>query len=233
MLLALGDSGSRIRARPGATAICPLCESEMIAKCGRIKIWHWAHKSKCDCDAWSGPETEWHLKWKEAMHEENVEVTIERDGIRHRADIIRSDGTVVELQHSSLSRAEVQERELFYGKMVWLFDVRKQARRYFSGFRDGPGRINQLHLSGLLDPTGRPWLKFWHEQMPENDKLDRAMQIEWRWPLAYVLAAEKPRYLDLGNGKIMRLVLFRRYVNDGWGYVGSEEELVNWLASAS
>jgi hypothetical protein len=38
----------------------------------------------------------------------------------HRADIVGSDGIVIELQNSAISSAEIIERERFYGKMVWL-----------------------------------------------------------------------------------------------------------------
>ena len=54
----------RIKAAPKKEAICPTCLKEVIAKCGRIKVWHWAHKSKLDCDSFSEPETEWHINWK-------------------------------------------------------------------------------------------------------------------------------------------------------------------------
>lgn len=36
--------------------------------------------------------------------------------------MLSSDDCVVELQHSSLSAVQIQEREAFYGKMVWLLD---------------------------------------------------------------------------------------------------------------
>ena len=41
----------------------------------------------------------------------------------HRADIMGNGGLVVELQHSSISPEEIQQREAFYGNMIWLFDA--------------------------------------------------------------------------------------------------------------
>jgi len=37
----------------------------MVAKCGEVRIWHWApHRSRL-CDPWWENETEWHRNWKE------------------------------------------------------------------------------------------------------------------------------------------------------------------------
>jgi hypothetical protein len=64
----------------------------------------------------------WHIGWKNRFPEENCEVTIRKDGVLHRADIL-SRGLVVELQHSSISPKDIRERESFYDRMVWLFDA--------------------------------------------------------------------------------------------------------------
>jgi Competence protein CoiA-like family len=41
----------------GKTGICIGCGQEVISKSGNIKIHHWSHKVKEDCDTWSEPET--------------------------------------------------------------------------------------------------------------------------------------------------------------------------------
>ncbi|MBD1865676.1 hypothetical protein NC998_26190 [Trichocoleus desertorum GB2-A4] len=97
----------------------------MLAKCGAINIWHWAHVDTQECDPWSEPESEWHRKWKELVPSHQTEVTIEKNGQRHRADIEATDGTVIELQHSYISPEEIHEREAFYGDMLWIFDMRE------------------------------------------------------------------------------------------------------------
>ncbi len=120
MLLAKGPDGARIRPAPRARAACAQCGGEVVAKCGKLVSWHWAHRS-ADCDAWSEGETEWHLEWKRAVQESACEVVIGA----HRADIRSHAGLVVELQHSSIDPATISERESFYGEMVWLFDARR------------------------------------------------------------------------------------------------------------
>lgn len=108
--------GKQALAFPRGRANCPLCGAEVIAKCGEIKIWHWAHKQD-DCDRWSEGETPWHYHWKQFAHPDDTEVAAGE----HRADIIGRYGKIIELQASPISPAEIREREQFYGSMLWLF----------------------------------------------------------------------------------------------------------------
>lgn len=107
----------------GERASCPQCETEVLSRCGSIKIWHWAHCGTERCDSWSEGESDWHLGWKSELPDNWVEICIERDGERHRADIELPNGVVVELQHSSISLDEIIKRSRFYGRMAWIFDV--------------------------------------------------------------------------------------------------------------
>lgn len=130
MLYATSESGPRIRATKGAKGICDECNSPMIPKCGSIVTPHWAHKSRVECDNWTEPETEWHREWKLHFKPEEIEVTIKRDGLHHRADIHLSqpapDGIdTIEFQHSSIGHDEICCREQFYGtrNLLWILDV--------------------------------------------------------------------------------------------------------------
>lgn len=104
----------RIEASPYLSGSCPCCGGAVVAKCGSIVSWHWAHES-ADCDSWSEPESEWHLHWKRMFPSAWREVVIGK----HRADV-KTPKLVVEFQASPISMEEVQERERFYGNMVWL-----------------------------------------------------------------------------------------------------------------
>lgn len=118
MLYGLDIEGSKVRATPKANAICPLCEGSLIAKCGQIKQWHWAHRAR-DCDSWYEPESEWHLNWKQLLDPQYTEVVMKN----HRADILTAENLVIELQNSSITVEEITEREAFYGKMIWIFNA--------------------------------------------------------------------------------------------------------------
>lgn len=114
----------RIAASPNAIALCPVCKQEVISKCGIIKEWHWSHKSVQDCDNWSEPESEWHLKWKNYFPKENQEVIIDN----HRADIKNKDGLIIELQNSLISPDNIYDREEFYKNMIWLLNGKTLAK---------------------------------------------------------------------------------------------------------
>ncbi|MFJ6384737.1 hypothetical protein ACIQI7_32605 [Kitasatospora sp. NPDC092039] len=66
-------------------------------------------------------ESEWHQWWKNRVPQARQE---HRLGNRE-ADIIAHDGTVVEVQHGSLSEDEITARERHYGSMRWIFDARR------------------------------------------------------------------------------------------------------------
>lgn len=46
MLYALNTAGKKIKASKDIIGYCPECYKPMIPRCGRRKIWHWAHKGK-------------------------------------------------------------------------------------------------------------------------------------------------------------------------------------------
>lgn len=143
----------KLKATSKDRANCSLCNKEVIAKCGEIKIWHWAHKSNIDCDDWFEPESEWHLNWKDEFPKECQEVTIKKcvsdycneekythnhngedhgdcmdcEEKIHRADI-KINNQVIELQNSPLSSDKIIEREEFYGNMIWLLNGKKLCK---------------------------------------------------------------------------------------------------------
>lgn len=132
MLLALDEKNNTVRAMPGCTGRCPICDTRVIAKCGAINPWHWAHCSLETCDTWAEGETDWHLGWKQIVADIDpscVERTIREDGKTHRADICVPWFGVIEIQHSPISTAEIIEREEFYGNMTWIFDAREAWKR--------------------------------------------------------------------------------------------------------
>lgn len=113
------DIAEAVRAQHGT---CPLCGGELVAKKGELRNDHWAHINGRKCDDWYEPKGEWHRSWQGLFPKECQEVAVidEQSGQRHIADIRTSDGLVIECQYSHLSRQEIEERERFYGEMVWL-----------------------------------------------------------------------------------------------------------------
>lgn len=126
MQFAQDSNGQKLPPSKNARGVCPLCAEPVIAKCGSIKVHHWAHVSRPDCHSWFEPETEWHRSWKARFPLTSVEVTCGD----HRADI-RHNGLVVELQHSPISPAMIAEREKHYGRMIWIVDAAPFIERFF------------------------------------------------------------------------------------------------------
>lgn len=140
MLYAIAEDGTKITpGYSGQRARCPGCDNVVVARCGRIMADHWSHLSGTDCDPWTEPLSLWHLKWQTYLASQGAEIEarIEKDGKVHRADAKLKNGIVVELQHSHISVQEIEEREAFYEKMIWVFDIRKAYAKNRFDLRQG------------------------------------------------------------------------------------------------
>ena len=113
----------KIEATKGAKGFCPSCGSELIAKCGEIKVHHWAHKGNRNCDPWWETETNWHRSWKNKFPSEWQEVVHHADnGEKHIADVETQEKWILEFQHSYLKPQERLARNTFYSKLAWVVD---------------------------------------------------------------------------------------------------------------
>lgn len=113
---------------PGARANCLDCDATLIAKCGEINRWHWAHQGNAICTGEG--EGAWHLAWKHWAAHQGAEV--ELTDHPHRADIVWPDGTVYECQTNYTDAATIRRREDHYGdRLTWVY-------------RWLPGRWNRL-----------------------------------------------------------------------------------------
>jgi competence CoiA-like predicted nuclease len=208
MLYAVDRHGNKLRASRGIEGLCKLCGESLIARCGEIKIHHWAHRSGNDCDDWHEPESDWHLYWKSLVPPERCEVIIERNGKKRRADLITAKGTVIELQHSYLSPEEICAREEFYGKMIWLFDVRDCCVRKRGEI------VPRLHFRARQGYHSFRW-KHARQHVGHTDY------------------SNIPVYLDIGSGQIFRLHKFHSKAPvGGWGDLAKQSVFEQWLINA-
>jgi competence protein CoiA len=109
---------------PGLSGSCRGCGTPTVAKCGQHNIWHWAHKSRVNCDPWWETETEWHRNWKNRFPRQWQECIHfdQETGEKHIADVKTDRGLVIEFQHSVMAPEELRSREQFYKSMVWIVD---------------------------------------------------------------------------------------------------------------
>ena len=119
------ENGIKKEATKGAKGTCLCCGAEVIAKCGKIRIAHWAHKNNEECPySMKEPKTQWHLNWQNYFPKEwqEVKCTDEQTGEIHIADIKTTNGLVVEFQHSAINPEERLSRERYHKNMIWVID---------------------------------------------------------------------------------------------------------------
>ncbi len=153
----------KTEATKGAKGICPYCGSELIARCGEVKVNHWAHKGNRNCDPWWENETEWHRWWKGQFPVEWQEV-VHRDksGEKHIADVKTKEEWAVEFQHSYLKPEERRARNAFYQKLVWVVDGLRRER-------DKPQFSNHI-LKGACIKISRN-IKVYQIKSPKESRL--------------------------------------------------------------
>ncbi|QXU43254.1 competence protein CoiA [Pedobacter sp. D749] len=132
----------------GSKGLCCGCGNYVIAKCGTIKLHHWAHISTHKCDSWWENETEWHREWKSHFPVESREVSFYDDVLNeyHRADVHNKNGITIEFQNSPLTSDELKSRNDFYKKIIWVVNGFK-----FKGFEI---------LENIPDPTSEELMNY-------------------------------------------------------------------------
>ena len=157
-------NNNRVEAQPQLQGLCSCCLKPVIAKCGTRKIWHWAHKSKTDCDSWWETETEWHRTWKNNYPFEWQEISLfdKGAGEKHIADVCTPHNLVIEFQHSHIDPEERTSREKFYQNMVWVVDGTRLKRDYLR-FRESVASFKQTNKKGVyfVDSPDKVFPKSW------------------------------------------------------------------------
>lgn len=160
-------NGKKTEATKGARGFCPNCGSELVAKCGEIKVDHWAHKGNRNCDPWWENETDWHRSWKEKFPIDWQEVIhFDDSGEKHIADVKTKSGCVLEFQHSYLKPEERRSRISFYRKLVWVVDGtrRKTDKTQFQKVINESTLVNKEPLIIEVSfPEECRLLKEWHD----------------------------------------------------------------------
>ena len=133
--IASDKDGNRISiydAVSGKDYFCPICNSKVIIKEGKINAKHFAHQAKQCEDNWIYDMSEWHCQMQELFPIENREIVISNGVNVHRADILIND-IVIEFQHSPISAEEYKNRNDFFMslgyRVAWVFDVNEQFEK--------------------------------------------------------------------------------------------------------
>lgn len=163
--------GNRARPSPGITGTCQNCGREMIAKCGELLVWHWAHKNRRKCDPWWENEGPWHKAWKRNFPEECWEVPArDSDGEAHIADVRLPNGLVIELQHSQMSLVEMRSREAFYKRMIWIVDAQPFIKN-FTILSPLPDPAHPMVEDLVFAVPQSSWLRWRHPNLDDFSSL--------------------------------------------------------------
>lgn len=179
MLIAVQNQ-KRIKAYKGAeNCSCPICNQEVVAKCGELMIWHFAHKTNDNNCIFGKGKGNWHYLWQNKFPIDCVEY--KKDN--HIADIFIKE-TAIELQESPISLEEIKERNLSWGdNTIWIVSADKP------GFEEQ--MVNDIntgeHSNNIYDNLYG--LSF-------NSKNTKWY---WRYPKKALLFGCKNLYFDLGE----------------------------------
>lgn len=160
-------NGAKYEATKGTKGFCPICGSELVAKCGELKIHHWSHKGNRNCDPWWENETDWHRSWKDKFPLDWQEVVHFADsGEKHIADVKTETGWILEFQHSFLKPDERRSRNAFYNKLVWIVDgTRRQTDKiqFEKAIKESTSIIHKPLILRVRFPEECRLLKEWHD----------------------------------------------------------------------
>jgi len=216
MKFALIDD-KKVEPSKGAKGFCPNCGAELVAKCGEIKVHHWAHKGIRNCDPWWENETEWHrfwknhfpLEWQEVIHKDKT-------GERHIADVKTDEDWVLEFQHSPITSEERNSRNIFYSKIVWIVDGLRLIRdkTQFENVLKSGSRLMYGHIPifRIGAPFGSRLLREWsglnisvffdfqESRTIDNSRLWLLIPTKTK-DIAYILAFSGKEFIEIHNKK--------------------------------
>lgn len=182
MLLAI-HNGVRKRAEQassGEIGNCPWTQHSVKAHVGHLRqYWAYVGGAPTFPNGYE-PESEWHLTWKTPVQDQYCEVIFGSSN-EHRADILGSNDTVIEIQRSVIDIRESRERVEFYQRetrkrVIWVVDIQEFWRKRFflDGKADKEGRYKvswKPRRTWLWDLAANTKTNVFLEFKQSNDKL--------------------------------------------------------------
>jgi len=218
MLLAVMDGARKRPSKTGERATCPVCDGEVLSRCGEINVWHWAHRAVTSCDPWMEADSEWHAEWKSLVPQPWIEAVIEKEGNRRCADIQLPNGAVIKLQRGPLSPKHIRDYEKFFGRMIWIFDV-----------RDSIATTDAMGTS-RLDLRKKEMSEFAKKLQGLKNTPNSYRSFRWKHPKKHIAFATKTVFLDIGDNYVFRMdKLYTERPAGGFGFLFPTKALVAWF----
>jgi len=201
--------GNRHEAAPGLSGTCPIYGHPMIARCGEIRMWHWAHQGSRSCDPWWESETEWHREWKGRFPKEWQEIIHHSEtGEKHIADVKTGRGWIIEFQHSRISPEERRSRDSFYGRLIWVVNGlrrKKDAEQFRDAWNVGMPIVQNATIRRVL-PERCALLREW-SGCASHVFIDFGGQSNLWWLFSkgpdkptYIACFSRPEFLGIHRG---------------------------------
>lgn len=192
----LSDYMGNLPTQHGQKSICGCCRSEVFSKTGLEKQWHWAHYTLDACDTWAEPngESMWHFKWKQYLRDNYGAETEVKIG-NHRADAVMPDGMVIELQASPLDAKQIEERERFYGNMIWIYRADWFNHRHVYFMQQQPEVLQTFHY---LESKWKP---------PITCKPAFKYPFKWNYSDSGQFRIKKPLFWHIESGQLLEIQL--------------------------
>ena len=222
---------NNMRSEPikGINGLCCGCGKKVISKCGNIKLHHWAHISSDKCDSWWENETEWHRQWKNHFTIDTREVTFYDSVLAeyHRADVHNKNGVTIEFQNSPLTIEELNSRNEFYKRIIWVVNGKK-----FKGFEithnipdpncDMLQEWDFLHGRHLAfaskSDAKKSMVRLYSLNCPELRELTLSqshLSFVWKYAHAAWYTSTTPIFIDFGGEQLYWL---RRRIQERYDY---------------
>lgn len=203
--------GNRHEAAPGLSGTCPIYGHPMIARCGEVRMWHWAHQGSRSCDPWWESETEWHREWKGRFPKEWQEIIHHSGtGEKHIADVKTGRGWIIEFQHSRISPEERRSRDSFYGRLIWVVDGlrrKKDADQFRDAWNAGMPIVQNATIRRVL-PERCALLREW-SGCASHVFIDFGGQSNLWWLFSkgpdkptYIACFSRPEFLGIHRGEM-------------------------------
>jgi competence protein CoiA len=220
-------NGQRTEAKPQLVGLCICCNKPTYSACGKLITWHWRHRNKNDCDAWWETETDWHREWKSNFPEEWREIVHHESltGEKHIADIKTHKNVVLEFQNSTIDLEELQSREKFYERMIWIINGALFRQNFEFGYKlpdpnsQFPKQYKFLHYkhTAVYDCIKYPEKDVLVEIISRIDNIPIAKLVEkfhtkhyafnWKNPRQVWFQAQMPIFIDFNDGLLWRILL--------------------------
>jgi hypothetical protein len=149
----------------------------------------------------------------------------EATGEKHVADVKTSRGMVIELQHSAMPPEELQSREKFYGRMMWILDGKSFAAQ-FEVFKYPLPHPESALLRDVVfyyqtggaafcrrsEASEESALVPFHDSSEINGEIMTDYRghhfFRWKKPRKVWMEATAPVFIDFGSEELFRLLRY-------------------------